>query len=70
MKITYFHDTDTAYLEFASRQIAETRALSDDLTIDLDEHGQVVALTIEHAATTASLPTVTVDERPARPSSA
>jgi uncharacterized protein YuzE len=50
MKIKYFEDTDTALLEFGDRAPTETRELSEDITLDLDDSGHVVSITVEHAS--------------------
>lgn len=49
MIIKYFPDTDTLYVVFTERAVGETVDFNDDTLIDLDETGNVVALTIEHA---------------------
>lgn len=49
MRIQYFADTDTLYVEFADRSVEETRDLNENTTIDLDTEGNLVALTVEHA---------------------
>lgn len=50
MKIKYFEDTDTALVEFSTRPVRETRELSEDVYLDLDDAGRVVAITLEHAS--------------------
>jgi uncharacterized protein YuzE len=50
MKIKYFEDTDTALLEIGNAPVAETRDLSEDVTLDLDADGHVVSITLEHAS--------------------
>lgn len=50
MKIKYFEDTDTALVELGTAPVAETRELSEDIYLDLDASGNVVSITIEHAA--------------------
>jgi uncharacterized protein YuzE len=50
MKLKYFEDTDTALLEIGSGMPTETRELSEDVSLDLDESGNVVSLTLEHAS--------------------
>ncbi len=62
MKITYFKDTDTALLEFSDAEVAETREVSENVLIELDQDGKLVSLTVEHAAESASLPDVAVEE--------
>lgn len=62
MKIKYFKDTDTALLEFSDRGITETREVSENVYIDLDKDGNLVSMTVEHAAESARLPEVAVEE--------
>jgi uncharacterized protein YuzE len=51
MKIRYFQDTDTLYIEFRSADVAETRDLDEDTLLDLDAEGKICAITVEHART-------------------
>ena len=55
MTIRYFSDTDTALIDFTDHAIAETREISENLYVDLDEHGNVVSMTIEHAKESGGL---------------
>lgn len=55
MKVKYFSDTDTAHVEFIERDIYETKEISENIYIDLDEEGNVVNMTIEHAKDNAQL---------------
>ena len=55
MKINYFEDTDTAFIEFTAQPIAETRELCENIYIDLDEHGNLVSMKIEHAEQSANI---------------
>ena len=50
MKVQYFDDTDTLYIEFQGREIAETRNLDENTILDLDAKGNVCAITFEHAS--------------------
>ena len=50
MKIRYFADTDTLYIEFRDKGIVNTRDLDENTTVDLDTNGNVLALTLEHAS--------------------
>jgi uncharacterized protein YuzE len=56
MKIRYFEDTDTLYIEFRAAEIAETRDLDENTILDLDKDGQVCAITIEHPRDRAEIP--------------
>ena len=55
MRIRYFAETDTLYVEFADRPVEETRDLNDNTILDLDADGNLVALTLEHAQALASI---------------
>lgn len=56
MKIKYFQDTDTLYIEFRSGGSVETRDLDENTQLDVDGEGRICALTIEHARERADLP--------------
>jgi uncharacterized protein YuzE len=58
MKIRYFEDTDTALVEFSSREVAETKEISENVYADMDAAGNLVSMTIEHARQNANLPEV------------
>jgi uncharacterized protein YuzE len=62
MKVRYFRETDTALLEFSGRRVEETREISENVCVDLDEHGNLVSMTIEHAAELAQLPQLILEE--------
>jgi uncharacterized protein YuzE len=49
MKVTYFDDTDTLLVYFNDHKIVETKDLNDNIIIELDENGNIVSMTIEHA---------------------
>jgi uncharacterized protein YuzE len=55
MKIKYFSNTDTALVEFSDLEVAETKEINENILIDLDTSGNLVAMTIEHARKQASL---------------
>ena len=49
MKITYFQDTDTLYLEFNNNPIVETQEINENTLVDLDKNGNICAITLEQA---------------------
>lgn len=55
MKIRYFADTDTALIEFTDAPIVETKEITENLYIDLDEKGNLVSMTIEYAKEQANI---------------
>jgi len=55
VKIRYFHNTDTLYIEFRQAAVTESRDLDENTQIDLDETGKLCGLTLEHASQRADL---------------
>ena len=49
MKIRYFQDTDTLYIEFRGADVAETRDLDENTQLDVDAEGNICGITVEHA---------------------
>jgi uncharacterized protein YuzE len=56
MKIKYFQDTDTLYIEFRAVEVAETKDLDENTLLDLDADGNICAITVEHASERAGIP--------------
>ena len=55
MKVKYFSDTDTAHVEFTDKEIYETKEVSENIYLDIDDQGNLVSMTIEHAKDKAGL---------------
>ena len=60
MKMSYFDDTDTLYIEFKSADIIDTKKLDENTVLDLDSNGDVVAITLEHASDRTDVQQVTI----------
>jgi len=56
VKIKYFTDTDTLYIELRPADITDTRDLDEDTLLDLDAAGRICAITLEHASERARIP--------------
>lgn len=56
MKIRYFQETDTLYIEFRPAEVAETKDLDENTLLDVDHDGNICGLTIEHANERADSP--------------
>ena len=64
MTINYFEDTDTALFEFTSKRVEETREVSENIYLDLDENENLVSMTIEHAVERANIRDFAFSHRP------
>jgi uncharacterized protein YuzE len=58
MKIFYYAETDSLYIELKTGPGTETREIADGLNVDFDADGAVVGLDIEHASTKLDLATL------------
>ena len=56
MKIRYFADTDTLYIEFREAAEVDVREIDEDTQLDVDADGRLCALTIEHASRRTGVP--------------
>lgn len=56
MRIRYFKDTDTLLIEFKDAPVSETRDLDENTTLDVDAHGNICSITVEHASQRAGIP--------------
>ena len=50
MKMSYFDDTDTLYIEFREDKVVETKDLDENTILDLDASGNIISITVEHAS--------------------
>ena len=58
MKLHYYPETDSLYIEFKPVPGAETREVADGLVVDLDERGEVVGFDIDLASKRFDLSTL------------
>lgn len=62
MKLHYYPETDSLYIELKAGPGVEAREISSGLVVDLDADGQVVGFDIDHASKVLDLSTLeTVD---------
>lgn len=66
MKLHYYPDTDSLYIEFKTGPGAETREVSDGLNVDLDAEGAVVGFDIDRASQRLDLSTLETESLPLR----
>jgi uncharacterized protein YuzE len=50
MKLHYYPETDSLYIELKSAPSSETREIVDGLNIDFGSDGSVVGIDIDHAS--------------------
>jgi uncharacterized protein YuzE len=50
MRLEYFSDTDTLYIQLRDGAGADAREVAEDIVLDFNEAGDVVGIEIEHAS--------------------
>ncbi|MGA7954799.1 MAG: DUF2283 domain-containing protein [Gloeobacterales cyanobacterium] len=50
MKIQYFPETDTLAIELTSKPVVSTAAITDDVILDYDDQGKLVAITLDNCS--------------------
>ncbi len=50
MKLNYYPETDSLYIDLASLPSAESREISEGVVLDYDSHGQLVGMDIDNAS--------------------
>ena len=66
MKLHYYPETDSLYVEFKTVPGTETREVADGLNVDLDADGLVVGFDIDHASKRLELSTLETESLPLR----
>ena len=64
MKLHYYPETDSLYVEFSARPGAETVEITEGLNVDLDANGNVVGFDIDQASRHLDLSTLETESLP------
>jgi uncharacterized protein YuzE len=70
MKLHYYPETDSLYIELKPEPGAETREVADGLNVDLDHKGEVVGFDIDSASKRFDLSTLETVALPLRATNA
>jgi len=50
MKINYYPDTDSLYIDLSSKTSVDSREVSEGIVLDYDSDGNLVGIDIDHAS--------------------
>jgi len=64
MKIDYYPDTDSLYIDLSSRPSVESQEVSQGVVLDFDAEGNVVGIDIDHASEVLNLSELTTSHLP------
>jgi uncharacterized protein YuzE len=64
MKINYYKDTDSLYIDLTSSPGAESREISEGIVLDYDAQGNLAGIDIDNASLKANLREVILNKLP------
>jgi uncharacterized protein YuzE len=65
MKISYYPDTDSLYIDLSEQPSAESCEISDGVVLDYDAQGRLVGIDIDNASNKVELKKLTLSKLPA-----
>ncbi len=65
MKLHYYPETDSLYIDLNSKPSVDSREIEDGLVLDFDAAGNVVGIDIDHASQKLDLETLETVSLPA-----
>jgi len=64
MKLHYYKETDSLYIDLNASPSVDSREISDDLVVDYGQDGRVVGLDIQHASASLDLSKIEAEHLP------
>lgn len=64
MKLNYYPDTDSLYIDLSERPSAESREISEGIVVDYDAEGNLVGIDIDNASRKVELKQLTLSKLP------
>lgn len=65
MKLNYYKETDSLYIDLSSKVSVESREISEGVVLDYDAEGNIVGIDIDNASRKIDLRTVILNRIPA-----
>ncbi|MER3423137.1 MAG: hypothetical protein C4293_07805 [Nitrospiraceae bacterium] len=64
MKLNYYPDTDSLYIDLSERPSVESREISEGIVLDFDAEGNLVGIDIDNASQKVELKQLTLSKLP------
>jgi uncharacterized protein YuzE len=64
MKLSYYPDTDSLYIDLLEKPSVESREISEGVVLDYDEAGNLVGIDIDNASQKVELKELTLSKLP------
>jgi uncharacterized protein YuzE len=65
MKLNYYPETDSLYIDLSEKTSVESREISDGVVLDYDAEGNLVGIDIDNASTKVHLKELSLRKLPA-----
>lgn len=65
MKLNYYADTDSLYIDLSEQPSVESREISEGVVLDYDRNGHLVGIDIDHARSKVQLDRLVLSQWPA-----
>jgi len=65
MRLKYYPETDSLYIELSSKESAESREISEGVVLDYDADGGIVGIDIDNASRKIDTREITLSKLPA-----
>lgn len=66
MKLNYYPDTDSLYIDLSEKASAESREISAGVVLDYDAEGNLVGIDIDNASRKVELKTLVLSKLPGK----
>jgi uncharacterized protein YuzE len=66
MKLNYYPDTDSLYIDLSERPSVESREVSEGVVLDYDSSGRLVGIDIDNAANKVELQQLILSKLPGK----
>lgn len=64
MKLNYYPDTDSLYIDLSEKPSVESREISEGVVLDYDANGHLVGIDIDNASTKVQLKELSLSRLP------
>jgi len=64
MKLNYYPETDSLYIDLAERPSTESKEVSEGIVLDYDSDGNLVGIDIDNASNKLDLKTLVLNKMP------
>jgi uncharacterized protein YuzE len=64
MKLSYYPDTDSLYIELSEKTSVESQEIAEGVVVDIDSEGNIIGIDIDNASKKLSLSELVIKKMP------